>query len=799
MALTLTLTDGTTSLNFLSAPYGAQSLELGNPEDVRAEVMGLMRDGWDLVAHRYTKRLVRIELRISAASQLLLDTAIKDINEALRKARLWAMYDLGSRWRLQFNPSGSAASIYFVVKGGNLSIPADSLRATQALTDSTPIVLRAPLVLECDPLAEGTEETLANYFDNAGHEITGSWVTTNGTAAADTADYVEGLQSWAITLAAAAAQFTHYQTQTMTAGNHVAWFRYKITGDKSYEAYLSDAGGTTVAALTADGTWRTATVTRNSGINAAITAGVRTTGAVTDVNDVVKVDDCYLGDGTTAPTAWVSSRDVRNDNGGTQAQRNWLDVYPRTGDSPAKVQIKCTEREAHTKFWLGARHGTRMLNAGIWHEGEDFATWDSEPADGAASGGAYGRWASGIGWQDRDSGTAAATNTITVAHTPAGSNRLLLVGVTAYRADSGQADPTGITFGGVALTKLSGQANGTINVSLWYLIAPVAGAANVVATWAGGQDTIVLGAVTYSNAHQTSPLGAATTATGNSSAPSVAPATTSADLAFCVVGVNAGGAVTYTPGTGVTEHWDANGNPMACAGGEKIGAAGTTTMAWTVSSGPWAIIGVAIQPAYTAAVPKVFTKSVTTPPVGAYRVLARILGNGGDYGVAMGYAYGGVTQDPTVSTQYAAIAAATTVWHVLDIGSIIIPPATLPDGATIGTLTLRLCAYRTIGAVAYNLDVDWVMLLPVDFGSTYCAKTSAASIPVIDSISRQPTLALWDSADMFVSRPQQEGTPPDIDPDGSRCYLAADNGTDAAIGDGWTITVRIIPQYLMVP
>jgi len=249
----------------------------------------------------------------------------------------------------------------------------------------------------------------------------------------------------------------------------------------------------------------------------------------------------------------------------------------------------------------------------------------------------------------------------------------------------------------------------------------------------------------------------------------------------------------------VTEHWDANGNPMACAGGEKIGAAGTTTMAWTVSSGPWAIIGVAVKPTYTAAVPKVFTKSVTTPPVGAYRVLARILGNTGDYGVAMGYAYGGVTQDPTVSTQYAAIAAATTVWHILDIGSIIIPPATLPNGATIGTLTLRLCAYRTIGAVAYNLDVDWVMLLPVDYGSSYAAKTSGTDVVVTDTISRAPTLALWNTSDVFQSRPQQEGTPPDIDPDGSRLYLACDDGVDATITDGYNVAVRIVPQFVMVP
>ena len=163
MSLVLQLSDGTTTLDFLGSTYAAQALDLGNPADIRAEAMSLFREGWDLIAQRFTKRTITISLKVTTASLLAMDTAIRDLHEALRKARLWAMHDLDSRWRLQFNPGGSATSVYFVVKNGGFALPPESLRATLMLKDTNPIILRASLVLECDPLGEGTEETLENY------------------------------------------------------------------------------------------------------------------------------------------------------------------------------------------------------------------------------------------------------------------------------------------------------------------------------------------------------------------------------------------------------------------------------------------------------------------------------------------------------------------------------------------------------------------------------------------------------------------------------------------------------------
>ena len=101
----------------------------------------------------------------------------------------------------------------------------------------------------------------------------------------------------------------------------------------------------------------------------------------------------------------------------------------------------------------------------------------------------------------------------------------------------------------------------------------------------------------------------------------------------------------------------------------------------------------------------------------------------------MGFAYGGITNDPSVAADYSSIGTGTTIWHWLDIGTLIVPPQILPDGATLGTLTLRLAFYRSSGTGDDGFQCDSVMLLPVDFGSAYTSKTSSADRVVLDGIS----------------------------------------------------------------
>ena len=69
---------------------------------------------------------------------------------------------------------------------------------------------------------------------------------------------------------------------------------------------------------------------------------------------------------------------------------------------------------------------------------------------------------------------------------------------------------------------------------------------------------------------------------------------------------------------------------------------------------------------------------------------------------------------------------------------------------------------------------------------------------VVDTITNLPTLTLWDSSDVFQSRPEQRGGMITVDPEGTRIYLVDDDGSDAGIGEGWKASVKVVPQYLNV-
>jgi hypothetical protein len=174
--------------------------------------------------------------------------------------------------------------------------------------------------------------------------------------------------------------------------------------------------------------------------------------------------------------------------------------------------------------------------------------------------------------------------------------------------------------------------------------------------------------------------------------------------------------------------------------------------------------------------------------------------NGSDnFKVAMGHAYGGVTVDPSVSTDYGDIPTTQSAWHILDIGSLVVPPASLPEGATIGTLTLRIAFYNaTNGNTGESLDVDWVLLLPVDGGVAYASKAAATNVVVLDTVTNLASLSLWDTSDIFQSRPEQRGGMVMVDPGGTRVYLVDDDGADAGIAEGWKVAVKVVPQYLHV-
>ncbi|MDQ3195170.1 MAG: hypothetical protein M3Q32_02020 [Pseudomonadota bacterium] len=202
-----------------------------------------------------------------------------------------------------------------------------------------------------------------------------------------------------------------------------------------------------------------------------------------------------------------------------------------------------------------------------------------------------------------DSGGGALSFSHTVG---AGSNRVLIVGISIDRTTMVNVISS-VTYGGTTLTNIGNTAgsSNTMRISLWRLVNPAVGTANVVVTPSINNIKYVAGAVSYFGVDQTTPLGSFAAATGGSGTPTVNVSSAANDLVVDVVAV--GDALlgnSIAPGAGQTQRYNINtatilGGGMIGAGSTEPGAA-TVTMSWTQNgslNGRWAIGAVALKPA----------------------------------------------------------------------------------------------------------------------------------------------------------------------------------------------------------
>ena len=257
-----------------------------------------------------------------------------------------------------------------------------------------------------------------------------------------------------------------------------------------------------------------------------------------------------------------------------------------------------------------------------------------------------------------------------------------------------------------------------------------------------------------------------------------------------------------TPGGGLTERSDRTAAAnIGSAAGDLIADATSESpsSSWTGSYDYAAIGATIISGADDASVPVVMTRDITTPPRGQYRVLARVDGQGDVWSLGIGYAYGSITETPSTAGDYPGATGTSAGYEIVDLGTLTIPPVPVPENVTTGTFTLRVAAYEsTATAASATLDLDWVMLVPIDFGSLYLSKTSGTDVIFSDSISDLRTAAILNTSDVLQSIPStQGGDPPTIHPDGTRLYFIADDGA-ADIDHGWKMAVRIEPRFLSV-
>lgn len=177
---------------------------------------------------------------------------------------------------------------------------------------------------------------------------------------------------------------------------------------------------------------------------------------------------------------------------------------------------------------------------------------------------------------------AASVSSHTFSHTCAGSNLALFVYI-AFLAFSDPPVTTGVTYNGVAMTRIKLSGAGTLNGEsgeLWGLIAPATGAQDVVISYDKSVTQSDAGALSFTGVDQTTAWDGAVEDHAATGVPSSAVTSATGDLVIDVLGswLDDG----PEPGTGQTKKSDTapGGDAWGMQSSTEAGAA-SVTMSWT--------------------------------------------------------------------------------------------------------------------------------------------------------------------------------------------------------------------------
>lgn len=206
--------------------------------------------------------------------------------------------------------------------------------------------------------------------------------------------------------------------------------------------------------------------------------------------------------------------------------------------------------------------------------------------------------------------TASANTATTVSAThvlTSGSNRIAVVFVSFYKGTSFEC--TGVTYGGVAMTKIGNSGNHTTvyrDISAWYLLEaslPANGSKTVTATVGSSSPNLNIHVFTIQDATQAAYEQTPTAGTylNSSSATSSINITTVAANAWAFSGAAADASSSYTHGTDQIEITDtpytgASSTKMTMTTSyEEVVTPGAVTQTDTVASGATKHVGVAFS------------------------------------------------------------------------------------------------------------------------------------------------------------------------------------------------------------
>ena len=206
-----------------------------------------------------------------------------------------------------------------------------------------------------------------------------------------------------------------------------------------------------------------------------------------------------------------------------------------------------------------------------------------------------------------------STSSLNWSHSVAGSNRILIVGV-SYR--DGNITTTNVTFAGTNLTRIGFRA-GTGNdnrAELWYMIAPPTGSSPVTVTVSPAKQVAAC-AISFTGVNQTTPLNTFASAAGQSLTPSVNVPSAAGELVVDALSANSEG-LYVNANAGQTQRWTLQTGvglfDVRSGGSTKPGAGPSVNMGWTMGVlTTWSIVAVSLKPVPAVPPNVALVKSVT--------------------------------------------------------------------------------------------------------------------------------------------------------------------------------------------
>jgi hypothetical protein len=195
---------------------------------------------------------------------------------------------------------------------------------------------------------------------------------------------------------------------------------------------------------------------------------------------------------------------------------------------------------------------------------------------------------------------AACGSTLSWSHTVgAGSNPILVVGISLVKFGLGSAVVSGVTFGANSLTSSPSltkmDPSGLYTAEIWYLLNPPTGLGTVTVTFSTIPSAAVGSSVSYFNV---AGVGSSNTGSGSSTSASVTVNANAGDLVVDTISTYDGtfpGGVTPVPAA-QTQRWNVFASYVVGAGSDQP-ASSPVTMTWALLHvDDWAIVGIDLQP-----------------------------------------------------------------------------------------------------------------------------------------------------------------------------------------------------------